>query len=107
MYPTKTIWRIRLTLPDDLHSRAVLHQALADQAVCALRLLPRDSGRAEMTGELMIEAAEGEVLGTLLGSLHIVSPEVFVTRADLSPSPAATPGASFSARTAAGRPVSA
>ena len=91
MYQTKTIWRIRVTLPDDLHSRAVLHQALADQAVCALRLLPRDSGRAEMTGELMIEAAEGEVLGTLLGSLHIVSPQVFVTRADLSPSPAQPP----------------
>ena len=92
MYPTKTTWRIRLTLSDDSHSRTVLHETLADQPVSALRLLPRDSGRAGMTGEVMIEAAEGETLGTLLGSLHIISPQVFVTRADLSPLPAADPG---------------
>jgi len=92
MYPNETTWRIRLTLSDDLHSRMVLHQTLADQPVSALRLLPRDSGRAGMTGEVMIEAAEGEALGTLLGSLHIISPQVFVTRADLPPPQAATPG---------------
>jgi hypothetical protein len=89
MYPTKTTWRIRLILSDDLHSRTVLHQTLAGQPVSSLRLLPRDSGGAEMTGEVMIEAAGGEALGTLLGSLHIISPQVFVTRADLSPSPTA------------------
>ena len=88
MYPTKTIWRIRLILSDDRHSRTVLHQTLADQPVSALRLLPRDRGRAGMSGEVMIEAA-GEALGILLGSLHIISPQVFVTRADLSPPPAA------------------
>ena len=91
MYPNKTAWRIRLILSDDLHSRTVLHQTLAGQPVSALRLLPRDSGRAGMTGEVMIEAVEGEALGTLLGSLRIISPQVFVTRADLSPPPAATP----------------
>jgi hypothetical protein len=91
MYPTKTTWKIRLILSDDLHSRTVLHQTLAGQPVSALRLLPRDSGRAGMTGEVMIEAVEGEALGTLLGLLHIISPQVFVTRADLSPSPAANP----------------
>jgi hypothetical protein len=89
MYPAKTTWRIRLILSDDPHSRTVLHQTLADQPVSALRLLPRDSGRAGMTGEVMIEAGGGEALGTLLGSLHIISPQVFVTRADLSPLPAA------------------
>jgi len=92
MYPTKTTWRIRLTLSDDSHSRTVLHETLADQPVSALRLLPRDSGRAGMTGEVMIEAAEGETLGTLLGSLHIISPQVFVTRADLPPPQAPTLG---------------
>jgi hypothetical protein len=91
MYPTKTTWRIRLTLSDDPHSRTVLHQTLADQPVSALRLLPRDSGRAGMTGEVMIEAAGGEALGTLLGALHIISPQVFLTRADLPPPRAATP----------------
>lgn len=90
MYPTKTIWRIRLTLSDDPYSRTVLHQTLADQPISAFRLLPRDSGRAGMTGEVMIEAAEGEALGTLLGALHIISPQVFLTRADLSPPPAQT-----------------
>ena len=44
-----------------------------------------------MTGEVMIEAAGGEALGTLLGALHFISPQVFVTRADLSLSPAANP----------------
>jgi hypothetical protein len=82
MYPTKTTWRIRLTLSDDPHSRTVLHQILADQPVTALRLLPRDSDRAGMTGEVMIEAADGETLATLLGSLHVISPQVFVARAD-------------------------
>ena len=91
MYPTKTTWRIRLTLSDDPHSRTVLHQTLADQPVSALRLLPRGSGRAGMTGEVMIEATEGEALGTLLGALHIISPQVFLTRADLSPPRAVTP----------------
>ena len=89
MYPTKTTWKIRLILSDDLHSRTVLHQTLADQPVSALRLLPRDRGRAGMTGEVMIEAVEGAALGTLLGSLHIISPQVFVARADLLPPPAA------------------
>ena len=91
MYQTKTTWRIRLTLSDDLHSRTMLHQTLADQSVSALRLLPRDSGRAGMTGEVMIETVEGEALGTLLGALHIISPQVFLTRADLSPPPVTTP----------------
>jgi hypothetical protein len=68
MYANETTWRIRLTLSDDPHSCTVLHQALADQPVNALRLLPRGSGRAGMTGEVMIEAAEGAALGTLLGS---------------------------------------
>jgi hypothetical protein len=91
MYPTKTTWRIRLILSDDLHSRTVLHQTLAGQPVSALRLLPRDSGRAGMAGEVMIEAAGGEALGTLLGALHIISPQVSLTRADLSPPPVPTP----------------
>ena len=91
MYPTKTIWRIRLTLSDDPYSRTVLHQTLADQPVSALRLLPRDGGRAGMTGEVMIEAAGGQAQGALLGALHIISPQVFVTRSDLPPPPAVNP----------------
>ena len=91
MYPTKTTWRIRLTLSDDSHSRTMLQQTLAGQPVSALRLLPRDSGGAEMTIEVMIEGAGGEALGTLLGALHIISPQVFLTRADISPPPAPNP----------------
>ncbi len=90
MYRNGVTWRVRLTLSDDQHSRALLHEALADQPVSAVRLLPRSSGRAGITGEVMIELAQGEALGTLLGELHIISPQVFVTRADLSAPPAAS-----------------
>lgn len=91
MYRNGITWKIRLTLSDDTHSRALLHQALADQPVSAVRLLPRDSGRAGITGEVMIELAQGDALGSLLGALHIISPQVLLTRADLPAPPAASP----------------
>jgi hypothetical protein len=89
MYRDEIRWRIRLTLSDDPQSRALFQQALCDQPVSAFRLVPRSTGRAGMTGEVMIELAQGEALGTLLGALHTISPQVFVTRADW-PSPAGT-----------------
>ncbi len=89
MFQGEITWRIRLTLSDDPQSRALLYEALCDQAVSAFRLVPRSTGKARMTGEVMIELAQGEALGTLLGALHIISPQVFATRAD-RPAPAGT-----------------
>ena len=87
MFRDEITWRIRLTLSDDPQSRALFHEALCDQPVSALRLVPSSTGKAGITGEVIIELAQGEALGTLLGALHIISPQVFVTRADW-PAPA-------------------
>ncbi|MGO9221461.1 MAG: hypothetical protein ACLP5E_27435 [Streptosporangiaceae bacterium] len=94
MCPNEITWRIRLTLSDDPHSRALFQEALealSDQPVGAVRLVPRSTGKAEITGEVMIGLGQGEALGTLLGALHIISPQVFVTRADPPPPPATSP----------------
>ena len=91
MYQNEIMWRIRLTLSDDPRSRAVFQEALSDQPVSAVRLGPSNTGKAEITGEVMIGLAQGEALGTLIGALHIISPQVFVTRADPSAPPATGP----------------
>lgn len=84
-------WRIRLTLSDDPRSRALFHEVLADQPVSVVRLVPRGTDTAEITGEAVIELAHGVGLGALLGALHNISPQVFVTRADPPAPPAASP----------------
>ncbi len=89
MYRNEIMWRIRLTLSDDPRSRALFHAALSDQAVSVVRLIPGSIGKAGITGEAIIGLTEGEALGTLLGALHMISPQVFVTRAD-PPAPPAT-----------------
>ena len=91
MYRNEIMWRIRLTLSDDPRSRALFHEALSDQSVSVVRLIPGSTGKAEITGEVMIELTEGEALGTLLGALHGISPQVFVTRADRPAPPATSP----------------
>jgi hypothetical protein len=40
---------------------------------------------------VMVELAQDEGLGILLSALHYISPQVFVTRADSSAPPAASP----------------
>ena len=90
MYRNMIKWRIRLTLTDDPRSHALFHQALADQRVSLVRLVPRGTDEAEITGEVMVELAQDESLGTMLSALHNISPQVFVTRAD-RPAPPASP----------------
>ena len=101
MYQNEMTWRIRLTLSDDPHSRALFHEVLSDYAVSGVRLAPRSAGTAEITGEVMIELAQGEPLGMLLGALHIISPKVFVTRAGPPAPPATSPGLAASRYVAA------
>jgi hypothetical protein len=91
MYCNKITWRIRLTLSDDPWSRALFHEALADKPVSVVSLVPGDADKAQITGEVLVELAQDEGLGTMLGALHIISPHIFVTRADSLAPPAARP----------------
>ena len=87
MYENTMMWRIRLTLSDDQHSRALLHKALADKPVSTVRLEPHGTDKAEITGEVMAEFTP-DGLAALIEALHMISPQVFVTRADRPASPA-------------------
>ena len=87
MYQNTMMWRIRLTLSDDQHSRALLHEALADKPVSTVRLEPRGTDKAEITGEVMAEFTP-DGLAALIEALHMISPQVFVARADRPASPA-------------------
>jgi hypothetical protein len=77
-----SIWRIRITLPGDPGSQALLDEALAGQPVSQIRLTTRDDDAAELTGDVLLELAHDEELGSLLSALHTISPQVFVSRAD-------------------------
>jgi hypothetical protein len=87
------MWRIRLTLSDDQYSRALLHEALADKPVSTVRLEPCGTDKAEITGEVMAEfTPDGLTLAALIEALHMISPQVFVARADRPASPASPEG---------------
>jgi hypothetical protein len=87
MYQNTMMWRIRLTLSDDWHSRALLNEALADKRVSTVRLEPCGTDKAEITGEVMAEFTP-DGLAALIEALHMISPRVFVARADRPASPA-------------------
>jgi hypothetical protein len=74
-----SLWRIRITMSDDPHSRELLTAALAEQRVWALLLSP---GETELTGDVIIELPREDALGALLSELHMISPQVFVGSAD-------------------------
>jgi hypothetical protein len=75
-------------LSDDQHSRALLHEALADKPVSAVRLEPRGTDNTEIAGEVMVEVTVDDGLASLLEALHMISPQVFVARTDRLASPA-------------------
>ena len=82
-----SLWRIQITMSDDLYSQEMLTAALAEQRVWALLRSQRDT---EMTGDVIIELPHDDGLGALLSKLHMISPQVFVSRADQGPSLATT-----------------
>jgi hypothetical protein len=86
------LWRIRITLSDDPHSRALLKQALDGQRVTELNFTPRPADAAQMAGDVVLELPRDDDLGTMLSALHRISPQVFVSRVDDSPSAANGPG---------------
>ena len=63
MYQNRVMWRIRLTLSDDQHSRALFHEALANKPVSVVRLEPCGASKAEITGEVMVEFTPDDGLG--------------------------------------------
>jgi hypothetical protein len=81
-----SLWRIRIAMSDDSRSQELLTEALAGQHVCSRLMSPHQT---EMSVDVIIELTDVDGLGTLLGDLHMISPQVFVSSADqLSPLPA-------------------
>ena len=80
-------WRIRIAVPDDPGSRSALNDVLAAQPAARLRELPGRPGRPATTGEIVVELPQDDGLVTVLSALHQISPQVFVSRADM-PEPA-------------------
>jgi hypothetical protein len=74
-------WRIRIHLSDDAHSRARLDEVLANQRVSAVRLTPRSGTDTGVSGEVVLELPRDDELGDMLTALHMISPQVFVSRA--------------------------
>src|ERR1700751_2979811 len=82
-------WRIRISLPDDPASRSALSDVLAGQPAARLRELPGRSARSAATGQIRVGLPQDDGLVTVLSELHRISPQVFVSRADLpEPEPA-------------------
>ena len=71
-----SLWRIRIAMSDDPRSQELLTEALAGQRVCSRLMSPRDT---QMTVDVVIEPADVDGLGALLGELHMISPQVFVS----------------------------
>jgi hypothetical protein len=61
----------------------LLTEALAGQRVCSRLMSPHHS---EMSVDVIIDLTDIGGLGTLLGELHMISPQVLVSSAD-QPSP--------------------
>jgi hypothetical protein len=77
------LWRIRIAVPDDPGSRSALNKVLATQPAAQLRELPGRTARAATTGEIVVELPQDDGLVSVLSALHQISPQVFVSRADL------------------------
>ena len=71
-----SLWRIRIAMSDDPRSQELLTEALAGQRVRSRLMSPRDT---QMTVDVIVEPADVDGLGALLGELHMISPQVFVS----------------------------
>jgi len=74
-------WRIRINLSDDAQSRARLAEVLASQRVSAVQLTPRAGAESMLAGDVVLELPRDDELGDMLTALHMISPQVFVSRA--------------------------
>lgn len=78
-----TLWKIRIAVPDDPASQGALHSALAGQPVSGVRVMPGRASAPAATSEIVVELPQDENLATVLSALHEISPQVFVSRADM------------------------
>ena len=87
------LWKIRIAVPDDPGSRSALNKVLAGQPAARLRELPGRTARAgaATTGEIVVELPQDDGLVSVLSALHQISPQVFVSRADM-PDTTSDPG---------------
>jgi hypothetical protein len=82
-YSVMPLWRIRIAVPDDPGGRSALNDVLASQPAARLRELPGRNARSSTTGEIVVELPQDDGLVSVLSALHQISPQVFVSRADL------------------------
>jgi len=83
-----SLWRIRMAMSDDLRSQELLTEALAGQRV---RSRLTSAHGAETTVDMIIELTDFDGLSALLGELHLISPQVFVSSAGQSSALASVP----------------
>jgi hypothetical protein len=83
-----SLWRIRLDVPADPRSQALLSAALADQLVWAQAPPSQDEDAGESGNDLIVDLPRDDRLGALLNDLHRISPHVFVSSVDQPPLPA-------------------
>jgi hypothetical protein len=74
-------WRIRINLSDDAQTRARFAEVLASQRVSAVQLTPRAGTDSVLDGDIVLELPRDDELGDMLTALHMISPQVFVSRA--------------------------
>jgi hypothetical protein len=77
------LWRIRIAVPDSPASRSAVKQALATQPVSYLRVTPTSDEVSPATSEIVLELPQDEGLANVLSALHAISPQVFVSRANV------------------------
>jgi hypothetical protein len=77
------LWRIRIAVPDEPGIRDALNKVLAAQPAARLRELPGRNGSSATTGEIVVELPQDDGLVSVLSALHQISPQVFVSRADM------------------------
>lgn len=76
------LWRIRVILPGDPHSHQAFRDVIAAYPSDRVRVESVRVDAAEMTGDVVVELPDDEPLGELLHTLHDISPQVFVSRAN-------------------------
>ena len=74
-----SLWRVRITMPDDPASQALFTAALARQRI---RAHPPPSPESAAPGDVIIDLPRDDRLGALLNDLHQISPQVFVSSVD-------------------------
>jgi hypothetical protein len=82
--PPMTLWRIRVAVPDGPGGHGALTEALAGQPVSGIRVVPGRTAASSTSSEIVVDLPHDDGLATVLSALHEISPQVFVSRADVT-----------------------